>query len=112
MRNEITINEATHANRLGYSDVYPFEIIERRTDRKLMVREMEAELDPEWKCETVIGGFAGHCTNNRSQRYTYSSDENYPIKAIRLNKQGVWKDKYGHEYSLNDHPHKFYDYNF
>ena len=112
MSNEITVNEATHANKIGYSDVYPFEIMEKRTDRKLMVREMEAELDPEWKCETVIGGFAGHCTNNRSQKYTYYSNEEYTIKAIRLDKYGNWKDKFGNCFLLNTHPYKFYDYNF
>lgn len=112
MSNETTVEEATHANRLGYSDIEPFEIVEKRTPRKLMVRCMDAELDPEWKMDVTVGGFAGHVNNNRTQKYSYSSNEEYELRAIRLNKRGEWHDKYGHRYSLNTVPHKFYDYNF
>ena len=109
---DTTIEEATHANQYGYSDVHPFEIIEKRTAKKIIVRGMDAELDPNFKCDTTIGGFVGHCNNNHAQSYTYTSNETYPEKAIRLDKWGRWKDKYGFKYNLATSPYKFYDYNF
>jgi len=110
--NEITVKEATHANQYLHSDVYPFEIIEKRTPRKILIRMMDAELDPNFKCDFEPGGFAGHCKNLHEQRYTYSSNEGYVIKAIRLDKKGVWKDKYGNKFNLALKPRKFYNYNF
>jgi len=112
MSKEITVVEATHANQLGYTDVNPYEIMDKRTPRKIMVRAMDAVIDPNWKMNVSIGGFVGHCNNNRTQEYSYSSNENYPEVAVRLNKHGIWKDKYGNRYSLNVYPYKFYDFNF
>ena len=101
------------ANKLGYTDVYPFEIIKVNTARKLTVREMDAELDKDFKCETVIGGFAGHTTNNHAQSYAYSSNEKNEVREIRYSvKNKIWTDKYGNRYSLAAAPYKFYDYNF
>jgi len=112
MRKEITVEEATHANRYGRSDVFPFEIVEKRTARKLIVREMDARLDPEWEMDVSEGGFVGHVNNNYSQKYSYTSNESYATLAIRLDKRGDWKDKYGRKYILSLNPRKFYDYNF
>jgi len=112
MAKEITIEEATHANQHGWTDVAPFEILEKRTARKLIVRGMDAELDPNFKCDTTIGGFVGHCNNNYAQSYTYASVESNPEVAIRLDKYGRWKDKHGFKYHLSLSPCKFYDYNF
>lgn len=107
-----TYEEATHANKLLYTDIQPYEIIEKRTARKILIREMDAELDAEWKMDIIPGGFVGHVANNDTQKYSYTSNEEYPIKAIRLDKRGNWKDKYGNNYSLSIKPYKFHDYNF
>lgn len=100
------------ANRIGYSDVYPFEIVRVVSERTLEVREMNAELDPTWKPEFVRGGFAGHCVNQSSQRWLITSDPTKLIIRIRLSKRGSWKSKHGERFKLSDRPFKRYDYNF
>jgi len=112
MSKEITVEEAKYANQYGWSDVHPYEIIEVRTPRKIMIRCMDTELDPNFKCDTTVGGFSGHCNNNYAQSYTYFPNPKYPLKAIRLDKRGNWKDRSGQKYRLSLKPHKFYDYNF
>ena len=100
-----------YANRYGWSDVTPFEVIKTISAKTLEVREMRAERDPTWKPEFVPGGFVGTVVNQDSQRWTITSDETCPTIRIRLGKKG-WKDARGNLYAMNDKPHKFYDYNF
>jgi hypothetical protein len=100
-----------YANHLGYSDVNPFEIIRRVSDKTFEVRRMRAERDPSWKPEFIPGGFCGHVPNQRDQKWLISSDPDRPVIRIRLGKNG-WKDSHGNRYELSDKPVKFYDYNF
>lgn len=100
-----------YANHLGYSDVNPFEIIRRVSDKTLEVRSMRAERDPNWKPDFVPGGFCGTVVNQRDQQWFISSDSQGTVVRIRLGKQG-WKDRHGRRYELSDEPVKFYDYNF
>lgn len=100
------------ANHYGYSDVYPCEVVKVVSDKTIEVREMEAERDKSVKMEWVVGGFAGHCTNQRSQKWHITSNKNNPVVRIRLSKSGVWKDKDGRKFKLSDTPVRFYDYNF
>jgi hypothetical protein len=117
MKTEITITNATHANFCGYSDVRPYEIIRVVSDKCIEIRAMNAERSADWKPEFIVGGFAGHCTNNSQQRWDYSSNPEREIIRIRLCKRGkcgatMWRDKYKCEYRLSDHPVNHYDYNF
>lgn len=107
-----TNDEMKFANQYGWSDVYPHEIIRRVTAKAIEIRAMIAELDPAWKPEIVAGGFAGHCTNNRSQSWIIKSDKSNDIVRIRLHKDGTWRDKGGSKYRLDTHAIKFHDYNF
>ena len=100
-----------YANHLGYSDVNPFEIIRRVSDKTLEVRAMRAERDPSWKPDFVPGGFCGTVVNQRDQQWIISSDSQGAVVRIRLGKQG-WKDRNGRRYELSDEPVKFYDHNF
>jgi hypothetical protein len=100
------------ANRCGYTDVNPNEIIKKNTAKKFTIRSMNAELSADWKPETIIGGFLGNTINNHDQQYTYSSDENGTVREIRMHKNGQWKDIYGNRYDVSTAPIKFYDYNF
>ncbi len=100
-----------YANHYGYSDVNPYEIIRRISDKTIEIREMKAERDLEWKPEFVSGGFCGTVVNQNEQRWIISSDESAKPVRIRLGKNG-WKDSYGNRYGLSDKPVKFYDYNF
>jgi hypothetical protein len=101
-----------YANHYGYSDIHPFEVVRVVSEQTLDIRRMVAVLDPTWKAEIIPGGFAGHCTNQSEQRWTYSSDPSFTTTRIRLNKKGRWFDKYGDRYCLSDEPRRFHDFNF
>ena len=100
----------THANFYGYSDVNPFEIVKVVSNKTIEVRAMDAELDPSWKPEFVQGGFVGHCVNNNEQRWIFKSNPKGQVLRVRKGKNG-WKSAYG-RHSLDQAPHKKYDYNF
>lgn len=103
---------AQYANKLGYSDVEPFEVVRVVSEKCLEVREMDAEIDPAWKPEWVVGGFAGQCVNQRSQKWIIASNPANPVRRIRLQKSGDWKAASGERFALSGMPIKFYDYNF
>lgn len=93
-----------------YSDRYAGTII-KVTPLSITVQRDTATLDPEFKPEWIIGGFAGHCTNQEDQKYTYERDEHGEIYTFR------WSDKhqsYGRPGNLRaiKGRHEFYDYNF
>lgn len=100
-----------YANHIGYSDVNPYEVVRRVSDKTLEVRAMNAERDPIWNPDFVPGGFFGTVVNQSEQKWVITSDENGRVVRIRLGKQG-WKDAHGNRYQLSDEPVKFYDYNF
>lgn len=100
-----------YANQLGYTDVRPFEVVRRISDKTLEVREMKAEQDPSFKPDFVSGGFCGTVVNQNEQKWLITSDESCKPVRIRLGKQG-WKDAYGNRYKLDSAPVRFYDYNF
>ena len=99
------------ATRHGYTDVDPFEVVRVVSGKTIEVRAMVAEKDKAVKLEWVAGGFAGHCVNQREQRWIIGSNPQNPVVRIRLGKSG-WKDRHGHRFELVDQPVKFYDYNF
>jgi hypothetical protein len=103
-------NEAAYANCYGYSDIIPYEIVRRVSDKTIEVREMKAEIDPTWKRDFIPGGFFGHTANNDSQKWMISSDETQPVIRIRKQKNGRW-GKNG-RFSLSNEPVRFYDFNF
>jgi hypothetical protein len=103
--------EQKFCNRIGYSDVTPFEIVRVISDKTIEIREMDAERD--FQPEFIPGGFAGHCTNNseNEQKWIIKSNPENPIIRCRLQKNGQWKSAYG-RHTIDDKPRKFYDYNF
>lgn len=101
-----------YANRLGYSDVEPFEVVRVVSEKCVEVRKMAYELDPAWQPEWVVGGFAGRCINQNSQKWIIASNPANPVCRIRLQKNGNWKAPSGERFALSDRPVKFYDYNF
>jgi hypothetical protein len=100
------------ANRLGYSDVEPFEVVRVVSEKCVEVRKMAAELDPNWKPDIIPGGFAGRCVNQASQQWIIAPDLSRPVVKIRLRKNGQWYSACGSRFDLADKPVKFYDYNF
>ena len=118
-----------YVNRYGYSDVEPFEVVERKSEKRVVVRSMKSVRSADWKPEMVPGGFSAHCTNNRQQKWDITSDEeNGVLVTITKRKDGKWyevgdnyvefgfgtfeRDPDTGERVAVDKPRKFYDYNF
>jgi len=110
--NGLTPTTCKFANHIGWSDVNPYEIVRVVTDKTIEIKAMKSEKDPTWLPDWVVGGFSGVCTNQQSQKWIITSDENAVIFKIRLHKSGAWKDKHGAKYKLGNEPMKFYDFNF
>ena len=100
-----------YANHYGWSDVNPFEVVRKVSDKTLEIRAMDAERSANWKPEFIPGGFSGICVNNGDQEWDIKSNENNPVIRIRLGKKG-WKDAHGRRFGLSEKPIKHYDYNF
>ena len=64
-----------YANEYGYSDVNPFEIVRRVSDKTLEIRAMKAVRDDSVKLEFHVGGFSAHCSNQRQQKWFITSNE-------------------------------------
>jgi hypothetical protein len=100
------------AAQILHSDVRPYEVVRTVSTSTLEIREMDAELDPAFKPIMVPGGFAGHTTNSREQKWLYSPRLDAETIRIRLHKDGVWRSAHGDRYRLTDTPQKYHDYNF
>lgn len=104
----LEIGDRVHINM--YSDVIPATII-KRTAKSITVRHDKGELDPTWKPEFIVGGFAGHCTNQDSQRWNIEEDLNGRVERFNWSeKYGVWKNSC--DETLWPEWEKYYDYNF
>ena len=103
------------ANRGSYTDCEPFEVVKKISDKCVEIRMMDSK-ELEWEKEWVVGGFSGIMVNQNEQKWEITQNKNRPTFRIRFSnpKNGyiTWKDKYGNQYSMNDRPIKFYDYNF
>ena len=99
-----------YANRLGWSDINPYEVVRVVSEKTLEVRAMKAVRDPQWQPIFVPGGFCGTVINQNDQEWIIESNPDAPVERIRLGKKG-WKGS-GGRFQLSDAPVKFYDYNF
>ena len=124
-----TTENFKYVNKMMYSDVVPFEVVERKSERKIIIREMKCERAPSFKPEFVAGGCSAHCTNQAQQKWIIKSDEEARLVTITKRKDGDWYEV-GDKYTpfmfgkwvrdpespsfkkLVDEPMKKYDYNF
>ena len=104
------MTENKYANKLLHTDVEPYEVVRRVSEKCLEVREMTAVMV---KPAPMVApnGFVGHFDNSR-QEWTIESNPEGETRRIRLGKNGDWKDAFGNRFSLSDQPRRFYDYNF
>lgn len=72
---KIQMERPKYANHSVGTDVYPYEIIEWKTDKTIMVREMDIE--------GFTGPYDGHCEG-------YKSNPNYEIITLREHKNGAY----------------------
>lgn len=105
-----TATNLNFANHHGYSDVNPYEIVRRISDKTIEVRRMDAVRDPSWNREFIPGGFFGHTANNDSQKWIITSNPTNEVIRIRLTKSG-WRNK-RMRFVLSATPVHFYDFNF
>lgn len=99
-----------YANKHGYSDINPYEII-RMTPKTILVREMNAELDPSFQPQYIQGGYAGVCINQHEQQWIITSNIEAPIERTYLRKDGFHYLN-GNRMVITDFPHKYRDFNF
>lgn len=94
-----------------------------RSETRMILQQDKATLDPSFKPEWVAGGFAGHCTNQDEQLYSYERDPQGLIVEISLRRythnnteRRIWKKKgIGRKDiggSVSCGRRKFHDYNF
>ena len=89
LQNRILENSAMPKPEVGmgvteclWSDRNPYEIVEVKDDRHLMIRALD------WK-RIDEGGFS------EAQEYEYFSNEDNPVIQIFLTKQGQWRQRLG-----------------
>lgn len=82
------------------------------TKTTVTVQRDHATMDENFKPEFVAGGFAGHCTNQNSQTYSYERNENGATYTFRWsNKFNKFQNKQS-GMRLSKGRREFYDYNF
>ena len=100
------------ANQIGYSDIHPNEITKVISNKTIEIRTMDSELFNGWKPEVTPGGFAGHCTNNATQKWNITSNKDGFTRRVRLHKDGKWRCSGGNKYSISNKASRHHDYNF
>lgn len=116
LANEITITKEINAfaTFVGYSDCEAYEIVRVISDQTLEIRMLNTELLNGKDLEFHVGGFSAHCSNQRSQKYNYTSNPNATIIRIRKKKNSI-SGEWGSgslRFVLASQPYKFHDYNF
>ena len=106
-----------------WTDAHAYTVV-RATKTRIVARADCATLDLSFKPEIIPGGFAGHCTNQSEQTYSYSPHSQGRLVTVTLRR---WKDEEGNERrawkaaGFDTHAqggsavpgrHKFHDYNF
>lgn len=94
-----------------YSDAHAYTVV-KVTKTSVTIQRDKAIKDPNFKPEIVPGGFAGHCTNQDKQTYTYEPDTDGQLETFRYSKKwGRFQQGKNGRY-LTAGRHEFYDYNF
>lgn len=99
-----------YANRYGYSDVEPHEVVHVIASNKVVIRRMSCTLRN--IATATPGGFAGH-TDNQTQCWEVKPDPygcRYTCRWNEAKKQ--WITDNGFVVKMADKPVKFYDFNF
>jgi hypothetical protein len=95
-----------YINQVLWSDVSPVgKIVGIKGKTKVLIQPVTAGKNLT-EMQFVVGGFAGHCTNQREQRYEFSEEGNVfeaPLSNNSLKKR-FW--------SIDEAPCKYHDYNF
>lgn len=111
----IMLQDKKYATRWLYTDAHAYEIIEEKTDKMILVRQLKATIQEDARKALhnsfVPGGFCGHY-DNELQEWDFATDENNPIETIRKRKNGRWYDASGSLFTITAEPYERFDYNF
>ncbi len=93
-----------------YTDKYAATIV-KVTAKTITVQRDTATLDQGFVPNIIPGGFAGHCTNQDEQTYSYESNPDGEIWKCQ------WSEKHQHYFAkgkflISKGRHEFYDYNY
>ena len=110
---ENTNNQKMYFNRCQRTDINPYEVVKKISDKCYLVRSMSTKLmnKEELNKSFIPGGFLGH-TDNNLQAWKIISNQGGQQVKIRLHKDGNWKDSDGTRYIQSEQPIKHYDFNF
>lgn len=94
-----------------YSDAHAYTIIKvSKSKKQITIQRDTATLSKDFKPEFIVGGFAGHCTNQSEQTYTYERNEDGEVYVFRWSEK---KQRYVYKHlNLSGGRRQFYDYNF
>ena len=85
----------------------------KKTKCSITIQYDTAILNPDFKPEFEIGGFAAHCTNQGEQSYTYERNPDGRIETYRWsNKRNRYQGGGDGSITVSKGRHEFYDYNF
>lgn len=106
--------EPLYASQIMFTDVVAYEVIERSTPNKFIVRRLKAveteDSVERRKKSSQVCGFAGH-VDDYLQEYSFESDPCGTIIELRRHKDG----KFGRgkeRWILTTEPYEKYDFNF
>jgi hypothetical protein len=95
-----------YINQYLWSDARPVgKIVGIKGKTKVLVQPVVAS-ENLTQMEFVVGGFAGHCTNQYEQKYEFS--EQGKVFELSLSNSKIRRSHLG----IADAPCRFYDYNF
>lgn len=94
----IALQDAKFANKILFSDVIPFEIVRKISDKTIEVREMDVKRHPDARCF--------------EQDWIITSNPANEVIRIRKNKHNQWRSKNKIRFSLAVEPSYYYDYGF
>lgn len=107
-----------YMNRMCYTDIEPYEVVQMATVKTLVIRPMKSVETQESKAARIAsfipGGFCGH-TDNSVQQWDITSDETIDEKdyiTVRMHKDGRYYDAQGGVYIMSKTPTRYYDFNF
>ncbi len=92
-----------------WSDAHAYTVI-KRTPSTITIQRDNATLNPNFKPEWIAGGFAGHCTNQDEQSYTYERNPNGEKITLRFSKKWGRFMYLGKAITIGRD--EYYDYNF
>tara|TARA_R110000868_G_scaffold344022_1_gene605006 strand:+ start:385 stop:732 length:348 start_codon:yes stop_codon:yes gene_type:complete len=93
-----------YINLILYTDREPLGKIVGVKSKTILYVQRITTSDNKTKMDFIVGGFAGHCSNNWEQEYDFIEENEIMEIKMTLGRNGGMR--------ICDRPMKYYDYNF